>query len=171
MTPQETLLDLFQLIEINSKLPNPGKLTLNKKHWHQSYHLNCPIAQSEILIESIFMYRFMKAMKIFAWIRRVGLNSASLNYFMVIKLSIQRSSEKALKSTYISWNNFSDLVPLTSLKCLLSSHEKFNLTRLNKIKPWQQFLADSAYLYDGIMPSNYWHKGVVNWTSTCSTSD
>lgn len=118
------------------------------------------------------MYRFMKAMKIFAWIRRVGLNSASLNYFMVIKHSIQRSSEKALKSTYISWNNFSDLVPLTSLKCLLSSHKKFNFTRLNKIKPWQRFLADSAYyLYNNIMPSNYWPKHMVNWTSTCSTSD
>lgn len=66
MTPQETLLDPFQLMEINSKLSNPGKLTLNKKHWHQSNHLNCPTAQSEILIENIFMYRFMKAMKIFA---------------------------------------------------------------------------------------------------------
>lgn len=106
------------------------------------------------------MYRFTKAMKIFAWIRRVGLNSASLNYFMVIKHSIQRSSEKALKSAYISWNNFSDLVPLTSLKCLLSSHKKFSLTRLNQIKPWRRFLADSAYLYNDIMPSNYWPKRV-----------
>lgn len=171
MTQQETLLDPFQLMEINSKLSNPDKLTLNKKHWHQSYHLNCLIARSEILIENIFMYRFMKAKKIFAWIRRVGLNSASLNYFMVIKHSIQRGSEKALKSTYISWNNFSDLVPLTLLKCLLSSLKKFNLTRLNKIKPWQQFLMDSAYLYNGIMFSNYWPKRVVNWPSTCSTSD
>lgn len=171
MTPQETLLDPFQLVEMNSKLFNPEKLTLNKKHPHQSHHLNCPTAQSEILIENIFMYRLMKAMNIFAWIRRVGLNWASLIYFMVMKHSIQRGSEKALKSTYISWNNFSDLVLLTSLKCLLSSHKKFNLTRLNKIKPWQQFLADSAHLYNGIMFSNYWPKRVLNWTNTCSPSD
>lgn len=52
MTPQETLLDPFQLMEISSKVSNPDKLTLNKKHWHQSYHLNCLLHSQKFLLKT-----------------------------------------------------------------------------------------------------------------------